>query len=319
MSNIIPAHKTDDSAIVLTPENAPAVFGAPNPETMSKRYVHVPTNEFIPIAEEVGWQLFNTGKDGSAFGARRRNAPTLAKDPNAAQTAAHFVAFRPSDNWLESRGLVESLRFDGGVGRISRAIPRLVVYNSHDKTRALKAVMGIFDFICSNSAIMMSDSWGSWTFRHMNIDPTKILHNFFTSVIESACYVLDIRNAMHQIEVTQKQALEFADSVIDIRWDGSEWKIDPNDLVRCRHSGQEADTAYNVFQRVQEGVIRAGFEATRINGGTGKQKPNRKQSAIKDYTKDLNINTALYERATEWLNNMGKQLPPPPKVNINVK
>lgn len=305
----IPAHKTDDSVIEITRENLPAVFAGPA-EGRSKRYIHVPTNEFIPIAQSVGWEVFNAGM-------KKRNRRSLVKNPTAQESARHFVAFRPSDNWLNERGLMDGLRFNGGISRMSDAVPRLIIYNSHDGTGALQAILGIYEFICSNAAIMCSDEWGKWSFRHMGINVEKVMHNFFISVLEGACHVLDIRNEMQKIEVSKPQALEFAESVIDLRWDGESYKVDPNQLIECRHNGQEDLTAYNVFNRVQESMIKGGFNATRIK--EGKQKPNRKQSKVKDFQKDIKINNGLWDAAVNWLGNMNYQLPPPPKIDVNVR
>lgn len=309
--NAIPAHKTDDSALIVTPENLPAVFAGPSAD-VSSRYKHIPTNEFIPIAKEAGWELFNAGM-------KKRNRRSLAKNPNAQETARHFLAFRPSDAWLTERGMIEKLRFNGGIGYISNAVPRLVVYNSHDRTGSLEAVLGIFEFICSNAAIFCSSEWGKYKIRHMNINPRKVFENFFVSILEGACHVLDIRDTMQQIEVTENQALEFADNVIDLRWSKEEntWKVDPRDLISCHHTEQNKLTAYNVFNRVQENMIQGGFHAVRQQ--PGKQNPRRKQTKIKDFNKDLDINSKLWSAAVDWLAGMGKQLPPPPKIDLDLK
>src|SRR3954470_11240913 len=107
------AHKTDDSIIEVTSENYPAVWAGKS-DNVSERYVHVPTHEFIPIAQQAGWDVFNAGM-------KKRNSRSIRDNPDAQQTAQHFVGFRPSDAWLDSRGLMDKLRFDGGVGSISKA------------------------------------------------------------------------------------------------------------------------------------------------------------------------------------------------------
>jgi hypothetical protein len=43
------------------------------------------------------------------------------------------------------------------------------------------------------------------------------------------------------------------------------------------------------------------------------------QPRIKDFKKDLDINSGLWEHAVEWLGGMNKQLPPPPKIDVNVR
>jgi hypothetical protein len=305
---MLSAHKTDDSIITLQPgdKTYAAVFSDKPAETVSSKYVMVPTHQFIPIAQEAEWDLLNSGS-------KKRNRRTLGKNPEGQSTAGHFLAFRPSDQWIEKRGLASALRFDGKIGRISNAVPRLVLYNSHDCTLALKAVLGIFEFICSNAAIVTSDEWGSWSFRHMNVNPAKLL-NFFRSVLEVAPYILDTRDYLSKIDVTRNQALELAESVIDLRWDGEKYAVDPNELIIPRHQEQSALTAYNVFQTIQGYLVQGGNQV----GNKTKQK-NRKASKIKNFAADLAINRGLWERTNKWLGGMGYQLPAPPVINVNVR
>lgn len=299
------AHKTDDSEIVLSKSDVPAVF-AGRPDNVSNRYVHIHTADYIQPAYDAGWILSNAGT-------KKRNRRSLANNPNAKETAGHFVVFRPSDAWIEERGLTSNLRFDGGIGRISRAIPRLILYNSHDKTMALQAVLGLFEFICSNAAIMCSDSWGKWSFRHMNINPMKML-DFFRQIIEVAPYIIDTRDAMSRIEVTRPQALEFAENVIDLRWKDGAYQVDPAALITPRFEEQNDLTAYNVFQTVQNHMIQGGDHFA-----NKETKKVRKQRSVKDFKNDFNINRGLWEAANKWLNSIGHQLPPPPKLDMNVR
>ena len=120
------AHKTDDSVIDLTPEDFPAIFADRPADYVSNRYVHIRTSDLVPIAKESNWEWCNAGSKG-------RRAKTLMRNADAGRTVNHFVVFRPSDHWLAQRGLADKLRLNGGINNISNAIPRLVVYNSHDR------------------------------------------------------------------------------------------------------------------------------------------------------------------------------------------
>lgn len=300
------AHKTDDSEIVLSKSDVPAVFAGRPTFGVSEKYIHIHTADFMQPATDAGWVLFNAGT-------KKRNRRTMANNPSALETAGHFLAFRPSDEWISNRGLQNNLNFNGGIGRVSRAIPRLILYNSHDKSMGLKAVLGLFEFICSNAAIMCSDSWGKWSFRHININPMKVLE-FFRQVIEVAPYIIDARDAMSRIEVKREQALEFAESVIDLRWDGDKYAVDPSALISPRFEEQSDLTAYNVFQTVQHHMIQGGDKFT-----NKETKKIRQQRKVKDFKNDFNINRGLWESANKWLNGMGHQLPPPPKLDINVR
>lgn len=299
------AHKTDDSEITLTKSDVPAVF-ADRPIGVSDRYIHIHTADFMRPANDAGWVLFNAGT-------KRRNRRTMVNNPHALETAGHFLAFRPSDQWITNRDLDHKLNFNGGVGRISRVIPRLILYNSHDKSMGLKAVLGLFEFICSNAAIMCSDSWGKWSFKHININPIKVLE-FFRQIIEVAPYIVDTRDAMSKIEVTKNQALDLAERAIDLRWDGEKYAVDPSVLIKPRFQEQSDLTAYNVFQTVQHHLIQGGDHFA--NKDTKKA---RKQRKVKDFKSDFSINRGLWEAANNWLNDMGYPLPPPPTLNIDVR
>jgi hypothetical protein len=302
----ISLHKTDDA--ILTGEDLAslAALSADRRPEASARYVHLKTIDLQPIAEQAGWVAYNAGM-------KSRNRRSLAKNPAAQATAGHFLAFRPSDNWLAERDLLDRLVFHTGVTRISGAIPRLVVYNSHDTTLANKIILGLFDFICSNAAIISSEEWGQWTFRHMNIDPIKWL-NFFGQVINAAPFIMDVRDELSKIEVNRQQALNLAERVIDLRWDGKKYSVDPAELIVPRFREQSALTAYNVFQTIQGHLINQGVKIQ--NRTNGKE---RKSARVKDFSKDLAINQGLWSSTNDWLISMGHQLPIPPVINVDIR
>lgn len=323
MSNTaVSAHKTDDKVIVLNADNAPAIFSDINANHCSQRYVHVPTHELVRVAGEAGWVPFNTNHSdlrSVGYGQRQRNKLSLAKDSNSAKTAAHFVALRPSDEYMQARNLAGRMEFSDQSYGISRDIPRILITNSHDTTVSTQIQMGIFTFICSNQAIMCSDDWGKWKFRHMNLSVEKLI-NFFRQIIDFSPYILDVRDEMMQLTVTHQQALEFADRVIDVRWDRKEENVNPADLLIARNGQQVRENAWHVFQRVQNVVTNGGFEAGIVNmEGRKQKKATRKQRAITDHAKHAKINAGLWKKAVEWIHDMGKQLPPPPQLNAYVK
>lgn len=303
------AHKTDDSAIVLSADDLPCAFLEKS--NRSARYVDINSSRTIEIAQNNDWVLFNAGQ-------QRKNSRSLNKNPNAAMFAPHFLAFRPSDNWMESRGLMDKLRFDGGIGKVSKVFPRVIFYNGHDGKTAIEARMGIFEFICSNSAIMCSDEWGSWKFRHTGIDADKVFNQFFRSVLEAAPYLVDIRDEMQAMDVTKAQALEYAETVIDLRYDGEKFSVNPHDLIKPMYKEQSDLTAYNVFNNVQRSLIQGGFNATNKQY-KGKRNPTRKQTAIRGILEDKKINLGLWEKTQDWLSNMGRQLPAPPTIDADVR
>jgi hypothetical protein len=138
--------------------------------------------------------------------------------------------------------------------------------------------------------------------------------DFFRQIIEVAPYIIDTRDAMSKIEVTQNQALDLAEQVIDLRWKDGAYQVDPATLVAPRFEEQSDLTAYNVFQTVQHHLIQGGDHFT-----NKETKKVRKQRVIKDFKNDFNINRGLWQIANKWLNDMGHQLPPPPKLDIDVR
>lgn len=289
----------------LDPSRELAIFSDHAAPNVSARYVHINSSEYIPLAKAAGWEVSNGG-------AKKRNRRSLSRNPAAQATASHFLEFQPSNEWLQNRGLLNNVVLNNGTS-LSRIFPRLIMSNSHDKTDALKFRFGLMELVCLNGMVVCTDEWGHWSFRHTNIVPAKLL-DFFNQVIEAAPYIFNLRNEMSKIDVSRDQAVELAENVIDLRWDGEKFAVDPTEIIKPRYQEQEQLNAYNVMQTVQGYLVNGGNTAN--NRSTHK---TRKQRKINNFAAQTSINEGLWKRTGEWLKRMGYELPPPPLIKVDVR
>lgn len=85
---------------------------------------------------------------------------------------------------------------------------------------------------------------------------------------------------------------EITEAAIELRWDAeSETYVNPENVTYAAWKGQEENTLYNVFNRVQEGILRGGrydFYARNKNGDRTKVRP------VKSLVENERLNKALW-------------------------
>src|ERR1022692_1164572 len=160
--------KVDDSVINLDKDNVlhSTVFTTTNAKNVSTRYNHIQTSDLLEIAQSVGFVPFN-------FAVMKKRKKSIEKG-NLPETAKHFIALRPSDTVLEKFGLADKLNLNLGFGRVSRAWPATLLYNSHNGDSSALARTAIYDMICSNLSIISSHTFDQISFRHINVDMEEI-------------------------------------------------------------------------------------------------------------------------------------------------
>ena len=71
---------------------------------------------------------------------------------------------------------------------------------------------------------------------------------------------------LKSIKVTEKQAVRLARSAARLRWNPTEYKVDPSCLIQPRRPEHTAFTAYNVYQCIMYNLIEGGeYTTTKLN------------------------------------------------------
>jgi len=236
----------------------------PKLERVTDKYRFISTAEFIKDVESFGYKLEETRAPRSGLG-------------------MHSMAFsHPNMPKVEGLDL------------------RLLATNSHDATSAFRLHIQVGVNICANVlTAFIPDLAAASRIVHRGYAVDKVAKAIDT-VRNRVDYVLGSIDAMQLKDVTPERAAEFLTKAAELR-DAKPFRI--LDLQEVRHSQQRENNAWNVFNRVQESLIRGGYstaETVAVQGGT-RLVPGRKAREITSVRDRVQTNYKLWELAVETL------------------
>lgn len=253
---------------------APAIFAESPVSEVTEKYTFIPTTQLLKDFEKLGW------------GVDRASQPKSRKD---ALHAHHRIILR--NPALPS--------FDGSH-------PELIMMNSHDRTSAFKFMMGLFEFACLNG-LVIGTTLESIRIRHMGYEFSQ-LQALTQSAVEGMPEIIKKVNYLKGVALTAEQQKEFAMRAIALRFkeyvDSRTSEVQfsqishaidvPAFLEPVRHQ-DDNDSVWSVFNRVQERLIKGGFQ--RIGTVDGISKRVRPVTNIK---LDVDVNQRLWELAGKF-------------------
>lgn len=257
-------------------QNAPFIFAKEktNPAT-SARYEFVDTETLIDDMAKLGWGVTECKQQRAN---KRSNVRSF-----------HTVAFQNPDVYIT--------KDDGTI----EAFPRIIVSNSHDGFHSFKFMAGLYRLVCSNGLILADAEFTSFSIRHINYDFTE-LQKIVAQSIELTHKKVEVINTMRETKMTLEQKETLAKRAIAIRKGIKGWdelkvaKSDLQDILEPVRKEDEGDSLWNVFNVLQEKVIKGDFTFGKTKTGRA-----RKARPITGAAKDIDVNQALFIAASEYL------------------
>lgn len=243
-------------------ELAPSIFAKQPASDVSERYTFVSTAEVLPVLRDHGFVPINASQ--------RRDAGL---------TGQHRVE-------LFHRNHLEKLR----TGKLESA-PRVILENSHDRTRRLSAMAGYYRLVCSNGMVVASGLASSFVATHVSLDADAIrgmIGNMAKLLDESEGRV----EAFRERKLNKIEQSMYAKFAIEARYKGyADMPIEAKDVLVARRDVDKHDDLWTVFNRVQENVIKGGIE-TRLG---------RRSRGVKSFYMDTLVNRRLWAGAEALL------------------
>ncbi len=212
-------------------ESAPAVYSF-NPENgVSKRYTFIRTIDVIYKLRDMGWQVVDAKQTGRKNSIYRKRTDSYAR---------HMVVLEHPDYVSHENGVKV----------------RLYVQNSHNRTRSFRIGIGFFVFICANETIVGED-YDETRIKHMDVNLGNI-----EEIVADTVKRFDVHyqklSQYRQIQLTHNEKIEFAMNAIKARYGKEKPEINIEDILESRHEEYEDDTLWNVFNILQENLMRGG-------------------------------------------------------------
>ena len=271
MANIIDSRSFNTSRVLSLEEaiqKAPAIAAtAPAQHINLNRYKFTPTTEVISHMNDLGFVLTNAKQSATKQDLRK-------------YWGTHIVEFQHPD-----------LTIKGSDGTME-AKPTVVLLNSHDGVTPIKFEMGLFRLVCSNGLMIKSQDFGGFNERHTKLDFNSV-RSLITEKVDGLQNVVGKISQWNQIEMTPAQRTAFAVEAIGMRL-SSDRKVEDYEIhgiLNARRSEDSPNTLWHVYNRVQENLIRGGFEMN-----------NRTARPITNPIQDMVLDQGLWQIAEQFAN-----------------
>lgn len=254
---------------------APAVFTKQPHPKVSDKYSFLPTYQLIEDMEKLGWSVSDAKM-------------AITKNKAQKQYGKHMITFFNPDIVInDDQGEVE-------------AYPQILIVNNHRGWGKLRFEVGVFRLICSNGLVIKEQGkdFGSFELRHMGYSFEE-LKELVQKAIDTLPSVVSKINQFTERIMTKDEQKEFAKKALAIRF--GEEKIASItdqaliDMLTPIRAQDKGDDLYRVFNRVQESIMRGGFNIP-SNTKSGTKKVRR----ITNMLKDLDINQDLWVLAESY-------------------
>jgi len=248
---------------------APAVMSTEHKAGLSEHYTHIPTIQVVEDMRKLGWEPVK------AIGVKAR------KEGNSA-IKKHLVKFRNEGVFMaDENGDVDSYI-------------EVLLTNSHDGSSTFRFEVGIFRLICENGLVVKDHDLGELKIRHMGYD-FETLRALINTMIEKLPDVVGRINKFNDVEISEEIAGAFAAKAAQLRFGDNIKEIDVNQLLLIERKEDAGMSMWAILNRVEEKLVKGGFAYQNEKGKI------RKARAIKNFTQDIEFNSALWELANEYI------------------
>jgi len=253
---------TIDEAI----QRVPAIGATQASDNVSNRYQFVSTKDILTRVNDFGWRITN------------------ATSQNQSPTAQHRV----------------TLVHENDIGiRSGDGIPRIEMFNSHDRSKRLMFAIGFFRFVCSNGLIIASGPAETIRTKH------RFTNDRLTEIMDQVGQIsgrfpkiMDTINEFKNREMNEAEQVAYAKYAIQGRFNyRPEMPKRFKDIARTtekllgvRRDADEGNTTWQVYNRVQENLIQ---------GIEGFNRP------IRSYGDNVRVNQLLWKGAETALVHSG--------------
>jgi uncharacterized protein (DUF1330 family) len=230
---------------------APSIFSETPIEGVSSRYAFVPTYSVLDTFREAGYYPIMASES------------KVRNNENNQGYQKHIIQFRSLDNLLRPNSNEE--------------YADIVLTNSHNRSSSFIVDLAFFRIICSNMLVVPSHSFSHHSIVHSGFNISKVN----IAINEVTAYMPRIKDEIEKFKSIRLSLLEqysLANAAIDIRFDKQLHNVNAKEFLKITRDEDEMPTLWNVFNRVQEVMIRGGAKG--INKETGKSFTSKAITAI---------------------------------------
>lgn len=251
---------------------------SPTNDKVSDKYVMANTSTVIDDMEKLGWKVV-------------RAAQRKPSKRSSGRFSYHMVALQNPD--------IKITKQIGDGEEIVDCYPQIILTNSHDGLNCFQFRAGLYRCICSNGLVISDGELSEFKIRHIYYTFEE-LRKVVEKIIAALPGRVEKMTQMANVQLTKEQKLEFARKALGIRKgiEVEELQADQEtyeDLLTPLRKEDEGDSLWNVYNVLQEKIVRGGFQEAREG------KKARKVRKVTSFIKELDLSKKIDEVAKTYL------------------
>jgi hypothetical protein len=235
-----------------------------HPGKTSEAYRFISTKEVLGAFADLGWFPAQVVEAG-------------VRKPENAGYQAHIVR-------------LENPTFHAREIAVGDAVGQIVLKTSHNGQSSFHLLVGMLEKVCSNG--LMVDRNDRISIPHIDYGPWMV-HAAVERVSRLFRGAFEERERWQRVQLGRDAQLAFADAAIALRFDTDAVEVDPRSLLVPLRWQQAEPTLWNVFNTIQEHLIRGGVRQVRTDLSSFRSR------AVRDIDENVRINRALWRLAAE--------------------
>jgi len=161
--------------------------------------------------------------------------------------------------------------------------PRLLLWNSYDKSCSLQISLGLYRFVCSNG-LVIGDDYAKFNMKHLGDIETQ-LNNFLPQLNTS------LKKANNRIELfksthlTVSQSLQLTHNIVENTVFKNRYNVVKDNLIQYRFNASrriedDKTDLFTTLNRIQENIIQGGITYKTISDKGIKRQSTKKVTSI---------------------------------------
>ena len=166
----------------------------------------------------------------------------------------------------------------------------LLLFNSHDRSKAFSISAGIFRFVCANGLVISDNVFEAYKIKHLGERDNDVA-NAVANITSIKPKLMKKIEKLESITLNQSEKESFAKYSIPLRFE-EHLEINHNDLLIPHRFEDSKDDLYTVLNVIQENLLRGNIQG--INKDTKRRFTSKEITSI---SKDTEVNKGLWDIA----------------------
>jgi len=242
-------------------ELAPTLFTQTPHLNVSEKYHFIPTIDVVEKIRAYNWHPVRVSVAG-------------VRDTKKEGYQQHCVRFRHFEDLLNPQ--------DNAV--------ELLLFNSHDRSKAFSISAGIFRFVCANGLVVSESVFESYKIKHLG-NKDKDIATAIDNITSLKPKLINKIEKLSSITLNKNEKESFAKNSLALRFE-NHLDVDYTDLLIPHREEDTKDDLYTTLNIIQENLIRGNISG--INKETGRRFTSK---AITSISKDTQVNKGIWDIA----------------------